>query len=189
MLSNLISEMSKSVKLNAIKSPRKTRATKRVATANLTAETSEFFDSKKVPEEKKKKRAPVKIQSDEAPKENWCPENWRATLENIRTMRKNRTAPVDDMGCHKCADPEDTPSNFRFQSLVALMLSSQTKDQVTHAAMKRLVAHGCTPEKIKDISDETLGELIYPVGFWKVCIFNLNYIENIHFLNNFKRYQ
>lgn len=34
----------------------------------------------------------------------------------------------------------------RFQTLVALMLSSQTKDEVTFAAMQRLIAHGCTAE-------------------------------------------
>ena len=48
------------------------------------------------------------------------------------------------------------------------MLSSQTKDQVTHAAMVKLRSHGLTVENILDTSDEVLGQLIYPVGFWKV---------------------
>lgn len=48
------------------------------------------------------------------------------------------------------------------------MLSSQTKDQVTYAAMERLRKHGLTVQKILEIPDEKLGELIYPVGFWKV---------------------
>ena len=48
------------------------------------------------------------------------------------------------------------------------MLSSQTKDQVTSAAMKKLRTHGCTVDNIMETSDKTLGELIYPVGFWKV---------------------
>lgn len=50
------------------------------------------------------------------------------------------------------------------------MLSSQTKDAVTHAAMEKLKAHGCTIENILATSDEKLGELIYPVGFWKVWL-------------------
>lgn len=29
---------------------------------------------------------------------------WHQHLENIRTMRNSMTAPVDTMGCHKCAD-------------------------------------------------------------------------------------
>lgn len=49
------------------------------------------------------------------------------------------------------------------------MLSSQTKDQVTFAAMERLIARGCcTVDGILALSDEELGKLIYPVGFWKV---------------------
>lgn len=56
---------------------------------------------------------------------------------------------------------------MRYQTLVALMLSSQTKDQVTHAAMQRLKEHGLTIDNILDTSDEDLGKLIYPVGFWK----------------------
>lgn len=57
---------------------------------------------------------------------------------------------------------------MRYQSLIALMLSSQTKDQVTFAAMERLRARGLTVDNILNMSDEELGKLIYPVGFWKV---------------------
>lgn len=53
--------------------------------------------------------------------------------------------------------------------LVSLMLSSQTKDQVTAAAMQRLRTHGCTVENILATDDETLGKLIHPVGFWRVA--------------------
>lgn len=59
---------------------------------------------------------------------------------------------------------------IRYQTLLSLMLSSQTKDAVTHAAMEKLKAHGCTIENILATSDEKLGELIYPVGFWKVWL-------------------
>lgn len=48
------------------------------------------------------------------------------------------------------------------------MLSSQTSDKMNHAAMLRLKQHGLTVDKILDTSDEQLGKLIYPVGFWKV---------------------
>lgn len=50
------------------------------------------------------------------------------------------------------------------------MLSSQTKDQVTFAAMERLKAKGLTVDNVLAMSDEELGQLIYPVGFWKVNI-------------------
>lgn len=57
---------------------------------------------------------------------------------------------------------------MRYQALLALMLSSQTKDNVTHTAMSKLREYGCNVENILKISNEKLGELIYPVSFWKV---------------------
>ena len=48
------------------------------------------------------------------------------------------------------------------------MLSSQTKDEVTHAAMQRLRQHGCTIENILKTDDKALEDLIHPVGFKKV---------------------
>ena len=58
--------------------------------------------------------------------------------------------------------------DMRYQALLSLMLSSQTKDEVTYAAMTRLKEHGCTVDNILNTSEEILGKLIYPVGFWKV---------------------
>ena len=48
------------------------------------------------------------------------------------------------------------------------MLSSQTKDETTHAAVERLQKHGLTVESILEMEEEVLGKLIHPVGFWKV---------------------
>ena len=42
------------------------------------------------------------------------------------------------------------------------------KDEVNFAAMMRLRDHGLTVDSILDMTDDTLGKLIYPVGFWKV---------------------
>ena len=50
------------------------------------------------------------------------------------------------------------------------MLSSQTKDGVTYSAMDRLKKHGLTIPSIIKSSESDIEELIYPVGFWKVCI-------------------
>lgn len=60
----------------------------------------------------------------------WEPEDWMQILNNIRKMRKEIPAPVDTMGCHKCSDKDADPKTKRFHILVALMLSSQTKDEV-----------------------------------------------------------
>nr|XP_056722159.1 endonuclease III-like protein 1 [Euleptes europaea] len=71
------------------------------------------------------------------------------------------------MGAEKCFDREAPPKVMRYQVLLSLMLSSQTKDQVTSAAMMRLREHGLTVDNILGTEEETLGQLIYPVGFWK----------------------
>jgi hypothetical protein len=39
----------------------------------------------------------------------WEPKNWHEVLNNIREMRKQRDAPVDTMGCDKCADEDARP--------------------------------------------------------------------------------
>lgn len=61
-----------------------------------------------------------------------------------------------------------TSQVYRYQCLISLMLSSQTKDQVTFAAMERLKARGLTIDNVLTMSEEELGELIKPVGFWRV---------------------
>jgi endonuclease-3 len=96
----------------------------------------------------------------------WNPPLWREQLANIMEMRRNRDAPVDTMGCGVISDITAKPQDYRYQVLVSLMLSSQTKDQVTSDAMKRLRQHGCSVNNILSTSDEELGKLIYPVGFW-----------------------
>jgi endonuclease-3 len=42
-------------------------------------------------------------------KSKWEPKNWREVVSNIREMRKQRDAPVDTMGCDKCADESAPP--------------------------------------------------------------------------------
>lgn len=97
----------------------------------------------------------------------WEPPLWKQVLENLQTMRAARDAPVDSMGAEHCMDQGVEPKVYRFQVLISLMLSSQTKDQVTHAAMTKLRQHGLTPDNLLATPDAVLGELIYPVGFWK----------------------
>ncbi len=112
----------------------------------------------------------------------WEPHNWRALYDNIKKMRSNRDAPVDVVGCDRLADEHAEPKvscsfeicltrsvqTFRLQILLALMLSSQTKDQVTAGAMDRLIQRGCTLEELRSMDQDELQQLIYPVGFYKV---------------------
>ncbi|KAK6022607.1 base excision DNA repair protein, HhH-GPD family [Ostertagia ostertagi] len=93
---------------------------------------------------------------------------WKLQVERITEMRKSGDAPVDTMGCHKLPDPLASAKTFRFQALVALMLSSQTKDEVTSAAMYRLRKHGCNVDAMIEIPTAELEKLLCPVGFYKV---------------------
>jgi hypothetical protein len=45
----------------------------------------------------------------ESKKSKWEPNNWLEVLNNIREMRRQRDAPVDTMGCDKCADKSAPP--------------------------------------------------------------------------------
>ena len=53
-----------------------------------------------------------------------------AERELIQEMRSKHDAPVDTQGAECCADPTADPKVFRYQALIGLMLSSQTKDEV-----------------------------------------------------------
>lgn len=39
----------------------------------------------------------------------WFPNNWKLQLENIKEMRKDRTAVVDSQGCERTADMNEKP--------------------------------------------------------------------------------
>lgn len=97
----------------------------------------------------------------------WTPKNWQQQLENIREMRRDRNAAVDHQGCERTADVTAPPEVQRYQILISLMLSSQTKDQVTFEAMRKLKENNLTVENILKMSEDKIGELIKPVGFWK----------------------
>ncbi|KAL3319340.1 Endonuclease III-like protein 1 [Cichlidogyrus casuarinus] len=87
--------------------------------------------------------------------------------ENLKKMRESRTAPVDTVGCERLADEDASPKLYRLQVLFALMLSSQTKDQVTAEAMKRLKENKCDIDKILTMPVDSLEKLLIPVGFYK----------------------
>ncbi|XP_059408921.1 endonuclease III-like protein 1 isoform X2 [Carassius carassius] len=106
----------------------------------------------------------------ELKRERWEQHDWRTQLSFIREMRSKRDAPVDQMGAEKCYDTEAPPEVRRYQVLISLMLSSQTKDHVTAGAMQRLRGHGLSVDAVLTLDNETLGKLIYPVGFWRTKV-------------------
>jgi endonuclease III len=95
------------------------------------------------------------------------PKNYMQFIRNIRKMREDNPAPVDTMGCDKCSDDNASDRDKRFQILVSLMLSSQTKDEVTFEACRKLKTIGFNPESLAKQSEEVLQKLLVPVGFYK----------------------
>ena len=84
-------------------------------------------------------------------------------------MRKARSAPVDTMGCEAFRDAELSEEVAEFHVFVGALLSSQTKDEVTSAAMDRLRAldGGLTIESIQALEQAKLEEVLCPVGFYR----------------------
>ena len=56
----------------------------------------------------------------------------------------------------------------RYQTLVSLMLSSQTKDQITYAAMQKLQKEiGLNISTVLTTEESIIAETIKPVSFWR----------------------
>jgi endonuclease-3 len=86
---------------------------------------------------KKARRAPAKkVKGSDGSVKMEPPTNWEDIYALTREMRNANIAPVDTMGCESLADKNRTPRDQRFQTLIALMLSSQTKDTVTAPVMR-----------------------------------------------------
>jgi endonuclease-3 len=108
----------------------------------------------------------------EPARETTAPEGWEKTLATIKRWRaEGPRAAVDTMGCEKIADVEgeggamDEEKYRRYLTLTSAMLSSQTRDEINHAAMARLRAHGCTPENVLNTDEDALDAMLNPVGF------------------------
>jgi endonuclease III len=84
----------------------------------------------------------------------------------IKKQRMQITAPVDTIGCH-CV-PENLDNDTRkFQILVSLLLSSQTKDQVTHKAIELLNEKlgVLSAENVRKAPDNVIHDCINKVGY------------------------
>jgi endonuclease-3 len=121
------------------------------------------------PKVKKGKRQPAKrISGPNGNVKVEPPANWEQMYSITAEMRKRVLAPVDTMGCESLADKSRSPLDRRLQTLIALMLSSQTKDTVTAVAMKNLqdnLPGGFNLQALLSVEPEELNRLIAKVGF------------------------
>ncbi|KAH9831301.1 endonuclease III [Teratosphaeria destructans] len=96
------------------------------------------------------------------------PTDWDKVYAITTEMRKRVVAAVDTMGCEEAAEEHASPRDKRLQTLVSLMLSSQTKDPVTFAAMRNLQQNlpgGFNLESLLEVEPTVLNSLINKVGF------------------------
>ncbi|OXC68949.1 hypothetical protein AYX13_02560 [Cryptococcus neoformans] len=100
-----------------------------------------------------------------------APAKWEEQYRLIEKMRRGIVAPVDEMGCERPrTNTEGDPKTFRFHILISLMLSSQTKDAVTSAAVTALhssLPGGLSAASLAAAPLETIQECINKVGFWR----------------------
>ncbi|KDQ59784.1 hypothetical protein JAAARDRAFT_126654 [Jaapia argillacea MUCL 33604] len=98
------------------------------------------------------------------------PPRWKETYDTIKEMRSHIVAPVDTMGCDQAQNKEVDPKNRRFATLVSLMLSSQTKDEVTDAAVTKLrqaIGGTLSVAAVMAADEQTVSDAIGKVGFWR----------------------
>ncbi|CAK7205035.1 alpha,alpha-trehalase nth1 [Sporothrix eucalyptigena] len=107
------------------------------------------------------------------------PTDWELLYDLVKEMRQPggpaANAAVDTMGCERLALESASPRDRRFHTLVALMLSSQTKDTVNAVAMARLqnelpphepgAPPGLNLENMLAVEPALLNQLIWQVGF------------------------
>ncbi|CCD26419.1 bifunctional N-glycosylase/AP lyase NTG1 NDAI_0H02450 [Naumovozyma dairenensis CBS 421] len=115
---------------------------------------------------------------------NPIPLNFKPIYSFLRSMRSKVITPVDLVGGssipmtigRKCGIPfnEIEPKNYRYQVLTSVMLSAQTKDEVTAKAMYNIMRYcidelgipqGLTLEGILQMDEDVIDELIKSVGF------------------------
>eukprot|EP00835_Amoeboradix_gromovi_P004467 NODE_349_length_10402_cov_0.251286.p4 type:complete len:284 gc:universal NODE_349_length_10402_cov_0.251286:466-1317(+) len=112
------------------------------------------------------------------------PNNWMQTYRRLKEYRKNHLAPVDSMGCAELG--EGTEKIKRFQTLLALMLSPQTRDEMTARAMSQ-VREYCRAEfdeeldlrAVRNTKQSDLEECIKCVGFYRTKSKNIKAMAEI----------
>lgn len=111
-----------------------------------------------------------------------APAGWQEVWNRIVLFRAEHQAPVDTMGCGSMADRSAAPDTQRFQTLVGLMLSSQTRDQSTAKAMRQLQANlggGVTVDSVIAAPLEEVQTLIKPVTYYTQKAKNIKRVAEI----------
>ncbi|KAI9344076.1 DNA glycosylase [Obelidium mucronatum] len=113
---------------------------------------------------------PKKAKSEKKDTKERLPVDPLMTLSRIREYRSTTKAHVDSIGCGWLANRDSPAPVFRFQTLTALLLSSQTKDEANAAAIDRLKSSldgGLTVDSISSAETSDLEAILRGVSFHK----------------------
>jgi endonuclease-3 len=80
-------------------------------------------------------------------------------LEKIQQMVRPLNPPVYAF--------ESSTRRTPFRVLISVLLSSRTKDPVTHRAAEQLFSAANTPKKMAELEENQIAGLIFPVGFYQ----------------------
>jgi len=109
-------------------------------------------------------------------------ERRRLELELMRELRRWRDAPVDTLGTEALGD-RDAPEEVRaFHMLVAVFLSSQTRDETVAAAVGRLkqgLPGGLAVSSVERAGEAKIAQLIKPVAFYNIKAANMKRIARV----------
>ncbi len=87
------------------------------------------------------------------------PEDIRDIIETLRAFNRRFQEPIVTEVSRERRSP--------FAILIATLISLRTKDDVTRAASRRLLALADTPEKMVQLPIPAIEKAIYPAGFYK----------------------
>ncbi len=80
-------------------------------------------------------------------------------LDKIEKMIKPLNPPVQAF--------ENSIRRTPFRILISVLISSRTKDEVTHLASGRLFTEADTPQQMEQLEEKAIERLIFPVGFYR----------------------
>lgn len=171
---------------NSVSTPAIQPSLSKVVSPLKRSQSSQALSPEKSPSKKKSKTIVKQALVEPVPP----PPRWREAYALIKEQRQTFIAPVDTMGCHKAGDvilakngtgdsisqegvekmKERSERDRRLACLVSLMLSSQTKDEVTAQATLNLrleLKNSLTVDSLREASLEEIESCINKVGFWK----------------------
>jgi endonuclease-3 len=96
----------------------------------------------------------------------------------VKDLRETKDAPVDLWGCDKVVDTKAPKDVFEFQTLIAAMLSSQTKDQCVKQGMDNLLKSDLSVSGVLSLTEDEIDEKIKMVGFHRTKARNIRQVAH-----------